>query len=105
MAHRDRGLAATTRPESALEAGLEVAWSDSEDGFPQHQRGFKRPEAVLEVVCSTSYGLRYQMPSQKVLRLIADQVDLELPVLSRRRGEAFRQEPLQSIQGPVRQDG
>src|SRR4051794_30614767 len=34
--------------------------------------------------------------------LLADQVDLELPLSCRRLGEAFRQEPLQSIQGPIR---
>jgi hypothetical protein len=41
---------------------------------------------------------------QEVIR-IADQVDLELPLLTRRGGEVFRQQPLQSIQGPIRQRG
>jgi hypothetical protein len=36
---------------------------------------------------------------------IADQVDFVHPLLPRRPGEAIRQEPLQSIQGPVRQGG
>jgi hypothetical protein len=40
---------------------------------------------------------------QEVIR-IADEVDFVLPLL-RCGGEAFRQQPLQSIQGPVRQDG
>jgi hypothetical protein len=41
---------------------------------------------------------------QEVIR-IADQVDLELPLLTRRGGEVFRQQPLQSIEGPIRQGG
>ena len=41
---------------------------------------------------------------QEVIR-ITDQVDFVHPLLLRRLGEAFRQEPLQSIQGPVRQGG
>ena len=41
---------------------------------------------------------------QEVIR-IADQVDLVHPLLLRRPGEVVRQEPLQSIQGPVRQRG
>jgi hypothetical protein len=41
---------------------------------------------------------------QEVIRR-ADQVDLGLPLSLPRVGEAFRQQPLQSIQGPVRQDG
>ena len=41
---------------------------------------------------------------QEVIR-IADQVDFVHPLLLRRLGEVVRQEPLQSIQGPVRQRG
>src|SRR4051794_22917951 len=41
---------------------------------------------------------------QEIIR-IADQVDLIHPLLLRRPGEVFRQEPLQSVQGPVRQRG
>jgi len=41
---------------------------------------------------------------QEVIR-IADQVDFVPPLLLWRLGEAFRQELLQSIQGPVRQGG
>ena len=41
---------------------------------------------------------------QEVIR-IADQVDFVLPLLLRRVGEVFRQQPLQSIQGPIRQRG
>ena len=38
---------------------------------------------------------------QEVIR-IADQVDFVHPLLFERLGEVFRQEPLQSIQGPIR---
>src|ERR1019366_9551973 len=41
---------------------------------------------------------------QEVIR-ITDQVDFILPWSFWRLGEAFRQEPLQSIQGPIRQGG
>ena len=41
---------------------------------------------------------------QEVIR-IADQVDFGLPLSLRRAGEVFRQQPLQSIQGPIRQGG
>src|SRR5258705_6344083 len=41
---------------------------------------------------------------QEVIR-IADQVDFGLPLSFRRVREAFRQQPLQSIQGPIRQRG
>ena len=41
---------------------------------------------------------------QEVIR-IADQVDFVHPLLFRRLGEAVCQEPLQSIQGPIRQGG
>jgi hypothetical protein len=41
---------------------------------------------------------------QEVIR-IADQVDFVHPLLFWRPGEVIRQEPLQSIQGPIRQGG
>ena len=41
---------------------------------------------------------------QEVIR-ITDQVDLGLPLPLGRVVEAFRQQPLQSIQGPIRQRG
>ena len=41
---------------------------------------------------------------QEVIR-ITDQVDFVPPLLLWRLGEVFRQEPLQSIQGPVCQGG
>src|SRR5262249_41119442 len=44
-------------------------------------------------------------PSWRTVIRIADQVDLVHPSLLRRLGEVIRQEPLQSIQGPVRQRG
>ena len=64
------------------------------------------------------YWLKYRKSLRKVVRKpcprcasddevirIADQVDLILPLLFERLGEPFRQAPLQSIQGPIRQGG
>jgi hypothetical protein len=52
-----------------------------------------------------AHTIIYALAGRKVLRLIADQVDSVHPLVFRLLGEVVRQEPLQSIQGPVRQRG